>query len=108
MAILSAAPRSRSSDQFLDIQCLAQRGRTQFLSKCPFLTDLPATSFIRGSQPEYLTLALAAVGSLVSENSEAYSLELWDVAAKRLTGTLEVLTDEVRNIDTVKTVRKPA
>jgi hypothetical protein len=77
-----------------------------YLSSSPFLKDVPPTVFLRTPRPEYLTLAMASIGSLLSEQTEEHSHQLWNSSAHQLLGILEVDNSLARKTDLVKAVRE--
>lgn len=65
---------------------------------------VPSEVFLRERRPEYLTLAMASIGALMSGRPQSQSLEIWDTSLKQMIGRLEIDNSEARNSDVFKAV----
>jgi hypothetical protein len=77
-----------------------------FLRRSPFVAHVPSNVFLRVPRPEYLTLAMASMGALLTQQTEERSLQLWNTSASQLLGTLDVDNSVARKTDLVKAVRE--
>lgn len=92
----------------IGIDELIQETHQNLLCTTIFLRDVPLIGFLRVPRPEYLTLALAAVGASMTPQKEEQALQLWHTSASQLLGNLEVDNGVARKTDLVKAVREKA
>ncbi|KAL6820994.1 hypothetical protein J3E69DRAFT_368437 [Trichoderma sp. SZMC 28015] len=90
----------------IGIDELIQETHQNLLCTTIFLRDVPPIGFLRVPRPEYLTLALAAVGASITPQKEEQALQLWHTSASQLLGNLEVDNGVARKTDLVKAVRE--
>lgn len=75
-----------------------------FLQKVVFLRDVPVLSFVQSPRPQYLTLALAAMGSLLAGDASEVSASYWQDSVHLMTGRLEIDNREARDFNLLKAV----
>ncbi|KAJ9617549.1 hypothetical protein H2204_013680 [Knufia peltigerae] len=73
-----------------------------FISKAPFLRDVPASLFCQLPAPLYFTLAMACIGAMLGECSIERSSKLWWSSLRLLMGQLEVDNREARKMELIK------
>ncbi|KAH0523726.1 hypothetical protein TsFJ059_008693 [Trichoderma semiorbis] len=93
---------SLKAEYRIGIDELIQQTHQNLLCTTIFLRDVPPIGFLRVPRPEYLTLALAAVGASMTPQKEEQALQLWHTSASQLLGNLEVDNGVARKTDLVK------
>ncbi|KAL1906484.1 hypothetical protein Sste5344_007814 [Sporothrix stenoceras] len=96
MGMLSTSSTPDNIDQMVS-QC-----STGFLQTTIFLRDAPVSLFTHSPRPQYLTLALAAIGSLLAGEPAEVSAQYWHDAVRLMTGELEIDNREARSFDLLK------
>ncbi|CAK7204882.1 hypothetical protein SEUCBS139899_007644 [Sporothrix eucalyptigena] len=75
---------------------------TGFLQTTIFLRDAPVSLFTHSPRPQYFTLSLAAIGSLLAEEPAEVSAQHWHDAVHLMTGELEIDNREARSFNLLK------
>lgn len=69
------------------------------------VSSIPKESFQRPAPPEYLTYAMATIGSVLSPQPSIQSDSLWSAATVLIALALEIDNRQARNWDLVNAVR---
>ncbi|KAH8879506.1 hypothetical protein GQ53DRAFT_834099 [Thozetella sp. PMI_491] len=84
------------------VEQLVNKCAEGFLARTPFLQDIPISLFVRSPRPQYLTLAMASIGSLLLKEPVDVSSSYWHDSIRLMTGKLEVDNREARSLDLIK------
>ncbi|CAK7210477.1 hypothetical protein SEUCBS140593_000837 [Sporothrix eucalyptigena] len=96
MGMFSTSSTPDNIDQRIS-QC-----NTGFLQTTIFLRDAPVSLFTHSPRPQYFTLSLAAIGSLLAEEPAEVSAQHWHDAVHLMTGELEIDNREARSFNLLK------